>query len=137
MRIYFDTSTLSKCYVKESGSEKASQYLFQADEVLVSSIVYPEVISALNRKLRESIITSTEYEDTKMFTEEFLEMTVIPTSLDIALLTDTILESSILRGMDSVHIATAINRESDLFLTSDKKQYESAIKSGLKSQYID
>ena len=105
--------------------------------IIVSIIVFPEIISALNRRLRESSLNDYEYETIKkFFSEDFMDMTVISANLDIALKTVSILESSVIRGMDSLHIATAVSQQIDLFLTSDKRQYEAALISGLKAEMI-
>ena len=47
MKIFFDSSTLVKRYIQESGTAKINDLFVQTDQVFVSIIALPEVISAL------------------------------------------------------------------------------------------
>ena len=47
-----------------------------------------------------------------------------------------VLENNILRAMDALHIACALEWDSDLFVTADKRQFDAAKNEGLKAEYI-
>ncbi len=53
MKAFFDTSAFVKRYVNEVGSEKVAEICKQADELALSIICFPEMISTLNRLIRE------------------------------------------------------------------------------------
>jgi uncharacterized protein with PIN domain len=63
MRIFLDTSAYAKRFIKEEGSEKIDEILASADELSLSIICVPELLSAMNRRLRaplKSQMTSTK-----------------------------------------------------------------------------
>ena len=97
----------------------------------------PEILSAMNRRLREKSISRKEYEIAKSRLLEEIE--------DIALvnLTPTVIQKSIvllekhtLRTLDALHIACATEWQPDLFVSSDQRQIQAAKQSGLSIQLI-
>jgi hypothetical protein len=46
------------------------------------------------------------------------------------------METNVLRAMDALHIACALEWQADLFITADKRQLMAAKNSGLRSEYI-
>lgn len=60
MRVFFDTSSFAKRFVEEVGSDKTEQITESASEIGLSIICFPEMISALNRKLRANFISQAE-----------------------------------------------------------------------------
>lgn len=47
-----------------------------------------------------------------------------------------LLETNVLRAMDALHIACAIEWQTELFITADKRQYIAAQNTGLLSELI-
>jgi hypothetical protein len=47
-----------------------------------------------------------------------------------------LLEGNVLRAMDALHVACALEWQADLFLTSDKRQFAASTNAGLHSEYI-
>ncbi len=132
-----DSSSLAKRYLKEKGSDLIDEILQQADELCVSTIAYPEVLSALNRTLREKILSDQEYLQLKeLLILEFLDMSLIDVDQNISLNTESILESSYIRGMDAIHVSCAKYAQVDLFISSDKRQLEAARLCGLVVRQI-
>jgi hypothetical protein len=43
---------------------------------------------------------------------------------------------NVLRAMDALHIACALEWKADLFITSDKKQLDAAMQAGLQCEYL-
>jgi predicted nucleic acid-binding protein len=54
--VYFDTSYLLKCYVKEAGSEAVRRLASERGQVACCEFGRLELVSALHRKLREHSI---------------------------------------------------------------------------------
>ena len=137
MRVFIDSSSLAKRYLKETGSGRVDEILSLSDEIIVCSIAFPEVLCALNRALRNALLSHEEYEESKEFLkEDFLDMTIVPVDIDIALKTEPVLESSVIRAMDSLHVTSAVESEVDLFLSSDPRQLEAAGIAGLKVERV-
>ncbi|GAI32781.1 unnamed protein product, partial [marine sediment metagenome] len=61
MKIFFDTSALVKRYVDEPNSDRVIEICRQADRLILSIICLPEMISTLNRLLRENTISAEDY----------------------------------------------------------------------------
>jgi predicted nucleic acid-binding protein len=51
--------------------------------------------------------------------------------------TTELLEKNILRSLDAIHIACALEWQSELFVSSDERQVTAAIKSGLNVEFIE
>ena len=117
----------------EPGSDKVEKICSQSAVLGVSSICLPEIISALSRLRRQSVITEGQYESAKQALLKDLEdalicnitPSVIKQSIDI-------LESSKVRTLDALHVACALEFEAETFVSSDIQQLSAANKAGLK-----
>jgi len=137
MRLFLDASALVKRYVVESGTDQVLHRLREADELLVSRLALPEVVSALNRRRREGRLTDEEYAACKELVRADTGNTaVIELSSDVVERAFACLESAPLRASDAVHVASALDCRADLFLTGDQRQYEAAKKMGLKAEFV-
>ena len=47
-----------------------------------------------------------------------------------------LLEHNVLRAMDALHVACALEWQAELFVTADKRQLKAARKSGINTEYI-
>jgi len=65
VKVFFDTSALSKRYVEESGSEQVRALCADADALGVSILVIPELISTLCRLVREGRLSPDHYQSLK------------------------------------------------------------------------
>ena len=65
MRLSVDSSSLAKRYVQEYGSEEIDGLLQHASELALCIILVPEIISALNRRQRERVLTVADYRQAK------------------------------------------------------------------------
>ncbi|TLY55243.1 MAG: type II toxin-antitoxin system VapC family toxin, partial [Gammaproteobacteria bacterium] len=61
MRLFLDTSALAKRYIAEQGSDKVLRLCREAEQLAVSVICLPELISALNRLVRERRLSRPQY----------------------------------------------------------------------------
>lgn len=137
MKLLVDSSSFAKRFIQEKGSEQLDKFLQQASELAVCVILVPEIISALNRRLREYALTIEDYRRAKkLLLNDVSDATVLQLTPAVISHSVFLLENSTLRAMDALHVACALEWEADLFVTSDKRQYDSAIKSGLQTEYL-
>ncbi len=127
MRIFLDTSAYAKRFVEESGSDEIDSILLHGTELGLSIICVPELLSAMNRKLREKVISRSQYSKIKAsLSEEIIDIDIIQLTDNVIKKTIMLLEKNILRSLDAVHIACAIEWKADIFITSDKRQIKAA-----------
>ena len=137
MKTFFDTSAFAKRYVEENGSQLVDDICQQASELSLSVICLPEIISSLNRLIREKRLSQREYATIKEhLSDDFRDVTIINLTPEVIAKAVTLLESHPLRAMDALHIACALEWGTDLFLSSDKRQITAVRKVGLNTKYI-
>jgi len=133
MKAVFDSSSFAKRYVKEKGSEKVEDVCQKTSSLGVSVILVPEIISALARYQRNGSLSSEQFEIAK---EELLQDVkdahIINLTPIVIARSITLLENNLLRAMDALHIACALEWRTELFISSDKRQINAARNSGLK-----
>ena len=138
MKVFFDTSSFVKKFVDEVGSKQADEITQQASAIGLSIICFPEIISALNRKLRSDFIIEEIYLDLKNdILQDIEDADIINLTPSVLKKTTELLEENILRSLDAIHIACALEWQSELFVSSDERQVTAAIKSGLKVEFIE
>ncbi len=137
MKLLVDSSAFAKRYIQEKGSEQIEGYLQKASELALCIILIPEILSGLNRRLREHILTAKDYKRLKgQLLEDVHDATVIQITPSVISHTVKLLENNTLRAMDALHVACALEWNADLFLTSDKRQFIAAKKVGLFTEFI-
>lgn len=138
MKIFFDTSSFVKRFVEEIGSKEADDLCQKASELGLSIICFPEIVSALNRKLRSEIITKEIYLDLKgEVLEDIVDADIINLTPSVLNRTTELLEKNALRSLDAIHLACAIEWKADLFVSSDERQVTAATDSGLNVKFIE
>ena len=119
------------------GSDELDDYLQQASELSLCVILVPELISGLNRRLREGSLTQRDYREAKKrLLDDVRDATVIQLTPAVISRSVKLLENNVLRAMDALHVACALAWKADLFITSDRRQLDAAINSGLQSKYL-
>jgi predicted nucleic acid-binding protein len=137
MKLLVDTSSFAKRYIQEVGSEQLDEFLQQASELAVCVILVPELISALNRRLREGALTREQYQRAKKYLlNDVRDATVLQLTPAVISRSVSLMENSVLRAMDALHVACALEWKADLFVTSDKRQFDSAVNAGLNTEYL-
>ena len=137
MKLLVDSSSFAKRYIQEPGSEELDEFLQRTSELAICVILVPELISALNRRLREKSLSSGDYRKAKKFLlNDVSDATVLQLTPGVISRSVYLLEDNALRAMDALHVACALEWKADLFVTSDKRQFDSAIKSGLQTKYL-
>lgn len=137
MKTTIDSSAFAKRYVQEHGSDQLYQILQNTTELAFSVILVPEIISGLQRRVREGFLSHDDYNSCKKrLLVDARDVIILQTTPSVVLRSIKLLEYNILRAMDSIHIACAIEWRADLFVTSDKKQHLAAVNAGIKSEYL-
>lgn len=135
MRMALDTSALIKRYVEEPGTPQVLALRAQADEVILSELCVPEIISALNRCRREGRLSDDAYDSIKQdLAGDLSQATIVPLTPNLVTCTIHVLETSTLLALDAIHVATAIESKCDLFATADIQQFMAAKHLGLNAE---
>ena len=137
MKLSVDSSSFAKRYIQEVGSDELDDFLQQASELALCIILVPELISGLNRRLREGFLTEKDYREAKiLLLDDVRDATVLQLTPAVISRSVKLLESNVLRAMDALHVACALEWKADLFVTSDSRQLSAAINSGLRTEYL-
>jgi hypothetical protein len=135
--VFFDSSAFVKRYVSEAGTDAVLEWCDRATEIGLSAIVLPEIISAFCRLRREARISDTQYRQLKSLLLVDIEDAAI-CDLTPAVLAQAIssLEDNVLRGMDALHIGSAVALKVDVFISADKRQLDAAARAGLRTEAV-
>ena len=137
MKLAVDSSAFAKRYIRETGSDQLYQILQNATDLALCVILVPEIISGLNRRKREGFLSFENYNLAKKpLLNDVRDATILQITPSVVLRSIKLLEGNILRAMDAFHIACALEWQADLFVTSDKKQFEAAVNAGISSEFV-
>ncbi|MEW6520861.1 MAG: type II toxin-antitoxin system VapC family toxin [Thermodesulfobacteriota bacterium] len=132
-----DSSALAKRYIQEAGSDKLASLLLNASELALCIIVVPEIVSGLNRRMREGFLAVADYRAAKrQLLDDVRDATILQITPAVVSRSLRLLENGNLRAMDALHVACALEWRSDLFVTSDSRQSLAAGNAGLRSEYL-
>jgi predicted nucleic acid-binding protein len=138
MRSFFDSSAFAKRFIEEQGSDRVDNICLKSESMGLSILCFPEIISALNRRMREKSITKKQYLLIKRsLVEEIEDAEIVNVNVEVISKSILFLEKNNLWTIDAIHITSAILWEPDLFISADKKQIAAAKKSGLKTEFIE
>jgi predicted nucleic acid-binding protein len=137
VKTFFDSSAFVKRYIEETGSQDVEALYMAATELALSVVCIPEVISALNRRVRERDLSHRQYETAKasMF-EDTYDAMIVNLTPDVILTCITMLEANAVGAMDALHVACAVQWGAELFVTSDRRQISAAKKAGLQTRLV-
>jgi len=137
LKTFFDSSAFAKRYIDEEGSQLVDDICLETTELSLSVICLPEIISALNRRVREKRLSRSDYSTIKRhLSDDVRDAIIINLVPEVIAVSTRLMEVSPLRAMDSLHVACAITWRSELFVSSDKQQIKAAKKAGLKTKYV-
>lgn len=129
MKIFFDSSSFAKRYIEETGSDEIEEWCQKASSVGLSVICVPEIISALNRRKRERLLSNKDYHLVKeFFAADVADCEIVGFSTEVISESTHLLEINTLRAMDTLHIACAILWHADVFVTADRRQADAAMR---------
>ena len=110
MKTFFDSSSFAKRYIEEKGSQLVDNICQDASDLSISVICIPEIISALNRRVRERSLSQKDYHNIKRALSDDVRDILIINLTDEVITTSTkLLEKYTLRAMDALHISCALN----------------------------
>jgi uncharacterized protein len=133
MRVFFDSSAFVKRYVNENGTDTVLLWCDQATELCLSGIALPEIISAFCRLHREQGITQIQYRHLKtMLMEDIADAVISDLTPQVMRQAIICLEGNLLRGMDAIHVGSALELSVDCFVSADARQCVAAKQAGLK-----
>ena len=137
MLVFFDSSAFAKRYVQEIGSDAVAVWCDRATEIGLAAIALPEIVSAFCRLQREGKISASQYQQLKSLLFADIEDAAIgdmsPAVMRQAVLS---LENNVLRAMDAIHIACAIEMRADVFISGDQRQCLAAQNAGLMVEKV-
>lgn len=135
MKAFLDSSAFAKRFVEEHGSEKVEALCSRASELGLSVICVPEIVSALNRRLREALLTKAQYAEVKQqLMADVRDADIIQLTPPVLAAAVHILETNPVRAMDALHIACALEWKAELFASANMRQLAAARRAGLKTQ---
>lgn len=133
MRLCLDSSALAKRYVLEPGTPAIVTLCQQAEEIVLSVLCMPEILSALNRLRREEKLSTEAYLQLKQsFLADFAEATIVDLTREVLSHAVVCLETTALRTLDAIHVASAAKGGCDLFVSADQRQCRGAIAMGIR-----
>ena len=133
MRVFFDSSAFVKRYVREEGTEIVLSWCDQATELCLSGIALPEIVSAFCRLLREDRVSPVQYRHLKtMLMADISDAAICDLTPEVIRQSIISLEKNVLRGMDAIHLGSALALNVDLFVSADARQCDAATQAGLR-----
>jgi len=137
MNVFFDSSALVKRYLEEPGSGEVENLCSKAEQILVSMICLPEIISALSRRRREKFLSPQEYNLIKeRILLEFEDFLSCPVTERVIALSVECLEKYSLRAMAAIHLGCALDVAPGLFVSADEEQLKTAKKLKLRTRRV-
>jgi predicted nucleic acid-binding protein len=131
--IYFDSSALVKLLIAEEGSDLVEELWDGCDAAVSSRLAYPEVCAAL--AAAERFFSRKEIRLAESTWELYWEaMRLIELNAEIGKNAGAIARSSMLRGADSVHLASAMAVGFDDLIVAvwDRQLHAASIAVGLR-----
>jgi hypothetical protein len=133
MRVFFDSSAFVKRYVREEGTDVVLSWCDQATELCLSGIALPEIVSAFCRLLRENLASPVQYRHLKnMLMADISDAAICDLTPEVIRHSIISLEKNVLRGMDAIHLGSALALKVDLFVSADARQCDAAAQAGLR-----
>lgn len=137
MRAYLDSSAFAKRFVEEPGSDAVEAVCGEATALGLSVLCAPEIISALSRRRLGGELSSDQYHTAKAHLVADIEDAIlIDLTPSVIASSIRVLESSRVRTLDALHVASAIEWEAEIFVTSDRRQLRAGRSAGLKVQAV-
>ena len=135
MKACLDASAFAKRFVSEEGSDVVEALCFQADALGLSVICVPEIVSALNRRIRDRMLTRPQYRlATQRLLDDVRDADIIQLTPSVLGTAIRVLEESPVLAMDALHIACALEWGADIFASADTRQLAAAKRAGLKTK---
>lgn len=133
----FDASALTKRYASEAGRNRVLALFASASELLVAAHCKTELASALLRRRREGSLPVAEFDRAwDAAQSDVADMTLVVLDARVESFAFAAMEQGPLRGMDALHVGSAMAARVDLFVTADKRQAQVARAMGVPTELI-
>ena len=139
---YFDTSVLVKRYIRETGSLQASA-LFRRHDLLSSSIINPELLSAFSRRRRSGELSEAHFNTLLgRVQNDRLQWELIEVGSVILQGAEQLVQGAVaVRTLDAIHIASLMMFQTVAaieipFITADARQRDAAKQVGLDVVWV-
>ena len=137
-RLMFDASALTKRYASEAGRNRVLALFASATELLVAAHCKTELASALLRRRREGSLPVAEFDRAwDAAQSDVADMTLVALDAHVERFAFAAMEQGPLRGMDALHVGSAMAARVDLFVTADKRQAQVARAMGVPTELIE
>lgn len=137
-RLMFDASALTKRYASEAGRDRVLMLFEAASELLIAAHCKTEVASALLRRRRDGSLPAPEFDRAWAAAQrDVADMTMVPLDAHVERFAFAAMEQGPLRGMDALHVGSALASRVDLFVTADRRQAQVARGMGLATELIE
>ncbi|MBI4308765.1 MAG: type II toxin-antitoxin system VapC family toxin [Candidatus Omnitrophica bacterium] len=124
MRVFFDTSALTKRYLYESGSLAVQEMLVKIDQVIVAPTFLTEFAVLIQRRYRHKDLTVEQMRSLKQhMAEDIMSFQIVRWNDDLVEHTVDLAEKYPLATLDIIQLASACSIAPDKFVTSDKQLY--------------
>lgn len=133
MRVFFDSSAFVKRYVREEGTDVVLSWCDQATELCLSGIALPEIVSAFCRLQRENRLSPLQYRQLKsQLLADVGDAAICDLTPEVIRHSIIGLEKNVLRGMDAIHLGSALALKVDIFVSADARQCAAVMQAGLR-----
>ena len=107
--IYLDSSALVKRYTEEAGTDFVKSILATSGLITTSKLTYPEILSALMRKVRSGEIEKKTFHGiVDKFDKDWDHMLVLDFHNDLLPIVKTLIEKHPLKAADAIHLSSAL-----------------------------
>jgi predicted nucleic acid-binding protein len=107
--IYLDSSALVKRYVQEEGTDFVKSILAGHGLITTSKLTYPEILSALMRKVRAGEIERKMFNGiVEMFDKDWDHVLVLDFHNDLLQIVKVVIEKHPLKAADAIHLSSAL-----------------------------
>jgi len=107
--IYLDSSALVKRYVQEEGTDFVKSILAGHGLITTSKLTYPEILSALMRKVRAGEIERKTFNGiVEMFDKDWDHVLVLDFHNDLLQIVKVVIEKHPLKAADGIHLSSAL-----------------------------
>jgi hypothetical protein len=107
--IYLDSSALVKRYTEEAGTDFVKSILATNGLITTSKLTYPEILSALMRKVRSGEIEKkTVHGIVDKFDKDWDHMLVLDFHNDLLPIVKNLIEKHPLKAADAIHLSSAL-----------------------------
>ena len=111
---YFDSSALTKRYVRERGSVTVRR-LLSGDVAATSRLSHVEIVSALMRRTREGLLSEARRESAlAMLDDDLSAMLIVELSPQVITRANALLRRHALRAGDAIQLASCLHLQSEL-----------------------